>query len=118
MCGFAGIIDPFQTRDGAALLRIAKNMGVMIAHRGPDDCDNWSDQQAGIAMMFFRLAIVDLSPAGRQPMVSRSGRYAVMFNGEIYNAPNLRTELLACGAQFRGHSDTEVLVELIDQRGI
>jgi len=117
MCGFAGLIDfpHAHARDG--LERIVNGMGARIAHRGPDDSHFWTDPETGVAMAFRRLAIQDLSPAGRQPMQSRSGRYVIVFNGEIYNAPSLKVGLLADGAQLRGHSDTEILIELIDRIG-
>src|SRR5215475_10090657 len=117
MCGLAGFIDFPHAQSSDSLVRIANDMGTAIAHRGPDDSQTWIDPECGVALSFRRLAIQDLSPGGRQPMLSRSGRYMIVFNGEIYNAPSLKVELVADGARFRGHSDTEVMVELIDQRG-
>jgi asparagine synthase (glutamine-hydrolysing) len=118
MCGFAGFIDVARAMDAAALARVASAMSERIAHRGPDDGQIWIDGEAGAALGFRRLAIQDLSDAGRQPMPSRSGRYVVLFNGEIYNAPELRAALVAAGVPFRGRCDTEVLVAEIDRRGI
>ncbi|WP_404385128.1 asparagine synthase (glutamine-hydrolyzing) [Caenispirillum salinarum] len=112
MCGIAGFLDR-STRHGELELRgRAAAMGRTLLHRGPDGGDEWTDAEAGIALAHRRLAIVDLSPAGHQPMVSADGRLVVSYNGEVYNAPELREELEAAGVgPFRGHSDTEVIVE-------
>jgi len=117
MCGFAGFVErPFA---GAIdrLEHIAEEMGHAITHRGPDDSQTWIDPSQGVSLAFRRLAIQDLSPAGRQPMLTSSERYVVMFNGEIYNAPSLKAGLISDGVRLRGHSDTEVLAELIDKHG-
>ena len=97
-----------------------KAMTDAIAHRGPDDQGLWLDAMAGVALGHRRLSIVDLSPAGHQPMVSDSGRYAIVYNGEIYNHHDLRAELEAAGTApaWRGHSDTEVLLAAIDHWGL
>lgn len=89
-----------------------------IHHRGPDADGHWQDPEAGVALGHRRLSIIDLSPAGAQPMVSASGRVAVTFNGEIYNFQALRAALQKEGMSFRGRSDTEVLVEGIAHWGI
>jgi asparagine synthase (glutamine-hydrolysing) len=86
-------------------------MTAAIAHRGPDGDGAWVDAETGVGIGQGRLAIVDLSQAGAQPMISACGRYVVSYNGEIYNAEDIRPELLAAGKRFRGHSDTEVIVE-------
>lgn len=95
-------------------------MTCAIAHRGPDSDGYWLDGEAGIALGHRRLSIIDLSAAGAQPMRSASGRYVVVFNGEIYNFPELRQTLeAACKApKWRGHSDTEVLLASIEAWGI
>ena len=90
---------------------IASNMAYCLTHRGPDDQGVWIDGEVGVAFAHTRLAIIDLSLAGAQPMVSSCGRYVLSYNGEVYNATELREELIAVGRQFRGHSDTEVMVE-------
>lgn len=86
-------------------------MAATLVHRGPDDEGVWVDAGAGVALAFRRLAILDLSPAGHQPMVSGDGRFAIVFNGEIYNFRDLRAELEGRGRSFRGTSDTEVILE-------
>ena len=93
-------------------------MADTIIHRGPDDSGVWIDATDGIALGFRRLAIIDLSPAGHQPMVSENGRYVIVFNGEIYNFESLRQELEGHGHSFRGRSDTEVMLASFSQWGL
>ncbi|MGL4636262.1 MAG: asparagine synthase (glutamine-hydrolyzing) [Beijerinckiaceae bacterium] len=110
MCGIAG----FALTNGGnrqALTRRALAMNTAIAHRGPDGDGIWVDEAAGVALAQRRLAIVDLSETGAQPMISASGRFVITYNGEIYNFQELRAELEQKGVQFRGTSDTEVLLE-------
>jgi asparagine synthase (glutamine-hydrolysing) len=101
-----------RARLGAhALAEAIRRANDTLAHRGPDGADIWCDETAGVALGHRRLAIIDLSPLGAQPMHSADGRYVVTYNGEIYNYPDLRAELESQGVAFRGHSDTEVMLE-------
>ncbi|WP_035680668.1 asparagine synthase (glutamine-hydrolyzing), partial [Azospirillum brasilense] len=109
MCGICGFLASPGPESG--LEATARRMAGTIAHRGPDGDGVWADGEAGIAFGHRRLAIVELSPLGRQPMESADGRWVIAYNGEIYNFQDLRAELEAAGHQFRGHSDTEVLLE-------
>ncbi|HVM73232.1 MAG TPA: asparagine synthase (glutamine-hydrolyzing) [Anaerolineales bacterium] len=118
MCGIAGFFDPSCSQPPEAIQTLAERMTDVIAHRGPDDRGSWLDPQAGIALGFRRLAIVDLSPAGHQPMLSADGRYIIIFNGEVYNYNQLRTQLISLGHTFRGHSDTEVMLAGICEWGL
>lgn len=108
MCGIAGYLGDFSPT-------LLERMGQAIAHRGPDGQGTWHDATVGLA--HTRLAIIDPSPAGAQPMASAQREVIVTFNGEIYNSEELRQRLAAEGQQFRGHSDTEVLVELLARFG-
>ena len=118
MCGIAGFIDPKRRSGDNELKALAASMAVALRHRGPDAQGVWVDEQAGVALGHARLSIIDLSPAGAQPMQSASGRFVVSYNGEVYNAGELRAELERAGHKFRGHSDTEVLVEGFAEWGI
>ena len=89
-----------------------------LEHRGPDDHGTWNDVEAGVALGHRRLAILDLSPAGHQPMISGCGRYVIVFNGEIYNTTKLRKNLENAGRTFRGHSDTEVMLAAFTEWGV
>jgi asparagine synthase (glutamine-hydrolysing) len=115
MCGISGIVSA-RPIEASTLLA----MTGRLAHRGPDDSGLWQDQEAGIHLGHRRLSIVDLSPSGHQPMADRSGRYILSFNGEIYNHRALRRELEAAGVEpsWRGHSDTETLLEAIERWGL
>lgn len=117
MCGLAGVMDPRGLDPSAGRERL-RRMTDAIRHRGPDDSGYFVDPVAGVGLGFRRLSILELSPLGGQPMTSRSGRYRVAFNGEVYNYVELRAQLEARGARFRGGSDTEVLVAAFDEWGI
>ncbi len=118
MCGIAGFWDRGRPGDEAALLELAGRMIAPIDHRGPDSSGVWADPAAGVGFGHRRLAIVDLTEAGHQPMVSASGRASITYNGEIYNAAEIRPELEARGIRFRGHSDTEVILEACEAWGV
>ena len=118
MCGlvgfFAGDVGDAENARGR-LVRMANR----IVHRGPDDAGYWCDVQRGIGLGHRRLSIIDLSPAGHQPMHSSGGRYVIAFNGEIYNHLDLRRELaLTADFAWRGHSDTETLLAGFDAWGV
>lgn len=117
MCGIAGILLAPSAADPDRLAEAAA-MGRRLRHRGPDSGGVWTDSAAGIALAHRRLAIVDLSPAGHQPMVSESGRFVMTYNGEVYNFQDLRAELEAAGQRFRGHSDSEVMLAAFEWLGI
>ena len=117
MCGLSGLWRP---GGGAAdaLRRDVAAMTACLVHRGPDDAGDYVDAAAGVALGFRRLAIVDLSPAGHQPMRSADGRFVIAFNGEIYNYRDLRAGMERDGVVFRGSSDTEVILERMARRGV
>ena len=108
MCGIAGV----WRRRGRDAQLTAQRMTLRLAHRGPDDSGVWHDPVTGVALGFRRLAIIDVSPAGHQPMHSASGRYTIVYNGEVYNFASIRAELQESGnaPSWRGHSDTEVML--------
>lgn len=117
MCGFAGILG-LPERSEEISIEAVRRMTSTIVHRGPDDGSDWSDAAAGVTLGFRRLAIIDLSELGRQPMQSPSGRFTMVFNGEVFNHRVLREELLRAGFRFRGHSDTEVILSAFERWGI
>lgn len=114
MCGIAGCFHPGAGGDDQ--LGHVAAMAATIVHRGPDSAGQLIDRQAGLALGFRRLAIVDVTPTGDQPMSSASGRYVCVCNGEIYNHRDLRGELQ--GVAWRGTSDTEVMLAAFDRWGI
>lgn len=118
MCGIAGIWS--QQRGAEEIQHIASSMSEAIAHRGPDDSGTWTSAANGVSLAHRRLAVLDLSPAGRQPMCSACGRYTLVYNGEIYNHLALRAQLEREGAvnAWRGHSDTEVLLAAVGHWGV
>jgi asparagine synthase (glutamine-hydrolysing) len=114
MCGIAGFwLKKPLAEDPIALLN---RMGNTLAHRGPDDSGVFYDNKAGIGLSFRRLSIIDLSAEGHQPMASSSGRYSIIFNGEVYNYEEVRAELGS--HEWRGRSDTEVMLAAIERWGL
>ena len=118
MCGIAGFVA-VEPQAAEALADSARRMIAQIRHRGPDDQGVWCDADAAVVLGHCRLAVVDLSLHGHQPMLSASGRYVIAFNGEIYNHRALRQQLdTARATAWRGHSDTEVLLAAIEHWGL
>lgn len=118
MCGIAGFVDLKKRLGADALAALAGRMAGTLLHRGPDEGGVWAEAERGVALGHRRLSIVDLSPAGRQPMVSASGRFVICYNGEIFNAEDLKAAIGADAPAWRGHSDTEVLIEACERRGV
>ena len=114
MCGICGVLgtrnQPFET------VSAVQEMTVTLRHRGPDHSGTWASEHGLVGLGHTRLAIVDLSVAGAQPMTSADGRWTVTYNGELYNTDDLRRRL--GGFRWRGHSDTEVLIEYIARHGV
>lgn len=116
MCGIAGFFSGNPL--GPEALAWARAMADAIAYRGPDDSGAWMDQAAGVAFGHRRLAVIDVSIEGHQPMTSESGRFVLNYNGEIYNYAQLQRELSGLGHRFRGHSDTEVMLAAFEEWGL
>ena len=113
MCGIIGFWDSsFRLKSRLGFL--AEQMCSSLYHRGPDASGFWNDLSSGIALGHRRLSVIDLSAAGHQPMRSESGRYIIVFNGEIYNYIELRQQLIKSGYEFKSNSDTEVILALYD----
>src|SRR5689334_4043138 len=106
MCGIAGILD---NSGNLPLEEVVRSMTSSLVHRGPDGEGIWLDARAGLALGHRRLAVVELSELGAQPMASAGGRFVVVFNGDVYNYRELRNRL-GPGHAFRGSSDTEVML--------
>src|SRR5260370_33889393 len=102
MCGIAGAWDRHRQSAPGALAASVSAMTQTLVHRGPDAGDLWIDPEAGLALGHRRLSIVDLSPAGAQPMVSSCGRFVITYNDEVYNAAWLWAEIAAGGEQVLG----------------
>ncbi|KAB8317542.1 asparagine synthase (glutamine-hydrolyzing) [Tolypothrix campylonemoides VB511288] len=115
MCGIAGILTVHQYQD--ALETIIRRMETAIQHRGPDDSGIYISSEKQVALAHTRLAILDLTKAGHQPMSTADRRYWITFNGEIYNFQQLRSNLLAQGEQFYSQTDTEVILKLYQKMG-
>ena len=120
MCGITGFLKPDGSRGLDSMHRHVIAMARALAHRGPNDEGGWVDPTAGIALGNRRLAIIDLSPEGHQPMRSASGRYVITYNGEIYNSKAIARMLESAGLapRWRGHSDTEVILAAIEAWGV
>lgn len=114
MCGIAGFWESKTTAEHP--LDILERMGRSLTHRGPDDSGVFWEDGARLGMAFRRLSILDLSPGGHQPMFSASGRFVMVFNGEVYNFEEIRAELGS--HQWQGHSDTEVILEAFERWGV
>ncbi|NND83288.1 MAG: asparagine synthase (glutamine-hydrolyzing) [Gammaproteobacteria bacterium] len=115
MCGVAGIISTDVAAD--QLRHRVRAMQDRLQHRGPDDQGLLEIGEAGVCLAHTRLSIIDLSAAGHQPMQDASGRYSIVFNGEIYNYRELREQLSSEGVTFQSHSDTEVIIKLYQHEG-
>src|SRR5580704_15042978 len=111
MCGIAGFIGAAPGKAGGDIGAIAEAMAKSIAYRGPDDQGIWIDAASEAALVHRRLSIIDLSAASHQPMISADERYVMSYNGEVYSFQPIAAELAARGHKFRGHSDTEVILE-------
>jgi asparagine synthase (glutamine-hydrolysing) len=118
MCGIAGLIDYARPSDRLTLESRARAMADAIAYRGPDGSGVWSDAEAGVVLAHRRLAIIDLTPTGAQPMVSSDGRWVISYNGEVYNAAAIASLPELRDFAFRGRSDTEVILESVTKRGL
>ncbi len=118
MCGIAGLFELGGAHAEAGLAATARRMADTLVHRGPDGADAWGDPEAGIGLGHRRLAVIDLSETGAQPMHSADGRYVISYNGEVYNFRELRRELEARGHGFRGTSDTEVMLAAFSEWGL
>jgi asparagine synthase (glutamine-hydrolysing) len=118
MCGITGFLDVTRALPTDELNQRVMRMSAAICHRGPDDSGAWVDSSNGVAFGFQRLSILDLSPAGHQPMLSADERFVMIYNGEVYNFAELRDELLPLGYAFHGHSDTEIMLAAISEWGV
>ena len=115
MCGFGGFISPSLSLEKGR--DVLARMGNTLKMRGPDEEGLWLSEDGGVGLVHRRLVVIAPGPSGRQPMISLSGRYVIIFNGEIYNHDAVRAELTDVGVVFRGHSDTEVLLAALEHWG-
>ena len=118
MCGICGFFNPHHLASKEWMQSVSHQMTDALVHRGPDDVGVWTDTKRGIALGHRRLSIQDLSSEGHQPMTSACGRFVMSYNGEIYNFKEIRKKLELDGFQFRGHSDTEVLLGALSEWGL
>src|SRR5580704_12356802 len=117
MCGVAGIFRYRDAANGVDRLELIA-MSDQMKRRGPDGSGIWIGDEDRVGLAHRRLAIIDLSDTGHQPMQTGDGRFVISFNGEIYNYKELRTALRVFGDHFRTESDTEVLLHLYAHRGV
>ena len=118
MCGIAGFLNSASNELSREINEISSAMNSSLQHRGPDDHGVWIDENAGVALVHRRLSVLDLSPAGHQPMISADERFVIVYNGEVYSYQPIAAELAANGLKFRGHSDTEVILNSFAESGI
>lgn len=118
MCGIAGIFDHNRSLSSEALGQRTEAMGESIRHRGPDDDGVWLDPEIGLGLAHRRLAVISPTPEGHQPATSKSGRFVLVFNGEIYNFREIAKQLAAEGHPTPSNSDTVVLLEAIALWGV
>lgn len=118
MCGISGLLECNLDNIEESFQNSIQKMNATLAHRGPDNNGYWCDVHSGVALGHQRLSIIDVSPEGKQPMISSGGRYVITYNGEVYNYRELRRELEASGNKFRGASDTEVMLAAFEKWGI
>lgn len=118
MCGFVGVWEPSRPAKAVSQQDVVRYMSEQLTHRGPDDSGIWSDIPQGICLGHRRLSIIDVSGAGHQPMTSHSGRWVIVFNGEIYNFKRIRKILSDSGAFWNSVSDTEVMLHAIEAWGL
>lgn len=118
MCGIAGVVVAPESHRHEELLSVAAAMSEPLVPRGPDGSGQWVDEEAGAALAHTRLAVIDLSSTGEQPMVSADRRWVLSANAEIYNHRDLARRLTAEGVRFRGHCDVEVLGEAVSRWGL
>lgn len=118
MCGLTGFWNFKAELSQAESLHVIQQMSLELKSRGPDSQGTWCDESVGVALGHQRLSIVDLSPAGHQPMVSASGKLVLVYNGEIFNTAELRQELKNRGVVFKSSSDTEVILEGCESWGV
>jgi len=118
MCGITGIFACDRSHNERFMVDQVEAMADTLISRGPDEGDVWSDADAGLYLAHRRLSVIDLSMAGHQPMVSSSGRYVIIYNGEVYNSDELSDEIQKSGITLRGHSDTEIILESCAKWGV